>query len=177
MAGSFLNCPLGRFRAFSIAFDRRLRFDAGGSGDQQNAYSGNRGARRRVGRLCLIRSDITPAYVSPVTTSHLRANNSGWRRNPYLPVRLPSPARKIASDTKDAVATTAAAVIIFWPAAFLVGGDKQTAAELAQMKGTDDCRRAGLDCEELQDPVPQGQRPPGSLIWLGTPLCSCGSQD
>jgi hypothetical protein len=31
--------------------------------------------------------------------------------------------------TKDAVATTAA-VIIFWPAAFLVGGDKQTAAEL-----------------------------------------------
>lgn len=36
--------------------------------------------------------------------------------------------------TKDTVATTAA-VIIFWPAAFLVGGDKQTAAELGQMKG------------------------------------------
>jgi hypothetical protein len=30
---------------------------------------------------------------------------------------------------------TAAAVVIFWPAAFFVGGDKQTAAELAQMKG------------------------------------------
>jgi hypothetical protein len=25
--------------------------------------------------------------------------------------------------------------LIFWPAAFFVGGDKQTAAELAQMKG------------------------------------------
>ena len=36
--------------------------------------------------------------------------------------------------TNDAVATTAA-IVIFWPAAFLVGGDKQTAAELAQMKG------------------------------------------
>jgi hypothetical protein len=36
--------------------------------------------------------------------------------------------------TKDVVATTAA-VVIFWPAAFLVGGDKQTAAELGQMKG------------------------------------------
>jgi hypothetical protein len=36
--------------------------------------------------------------------------------------------------TKDAVATTAA-VIIFWPAAFLVGGDKQTAAELSRLKG------------------------------------------
>jgi hypothetical protein len=30
---------------------------------------------------------------------------------------------------------TAAAVVIFLPAAFFVGGDKQTAAELAQMKG------------------------------------------
>jgi hypothetical protein len=36
--------------------------------------------------------------------------------------------------TSDGVAT-AAAVVIFWPAAFFVGGDKQTAAELAQMKG------------------------------------------
>jgi hypothetical protein len=36
--------------------------------------------------------------------------------------------------TNDTIATTAA-VVIFWPAAFFVGGDKQTAAELAQMKG------------------------------------------
>ncbi len=36
--------------------------------------------------------------------------------------------------TKDGVAT-AAAIVIFWPAAFFVGGDKQTAAELSQMKG------------------------------------------
>jgi hypothetical protein len=26
-------------------------------------------------------------------------------------------------------------VVVFWPAAFFVGGDKQTAAELSQMKG------------------------------------------
>src|SRR5258708_30481441 len=36
--------------------------------------------------------------------------------------------------TNDGLAT-AAAVVIFWPAAFFVGGDKQTAAELAQMNG------------------------------------------
>lgn len=36
--------------------------------------------------------------------------------------------------TKDAVATTVG-VIIFWPALFLIGGDKQTAAELARLKG------------------------------------------
>jgi hypothetical protein len=38
-----------------------------------------------------------------------------------------------SQHTKDGW-TTAAAVVIFWPAAFFVGGDKQTAAELAQMK-------------------------------------------
>jgi hypothetical protein len=36
--------------------------------------------------------------------------------------------------TKDGWAT-AAAVVVFWPAAFFVCGDKQNAAELAQMKG------------------------------------------
>jgi hypothetical protein len=36
--------------------------------------------------------------------------------------------------TKDTVATTAA-IIIFWPPAFLVQGEKQTAAELARLKG------------------------------------------
>jgi hypothetical protein len=34
----------------------------------------------------------------------------------------------------DAIATTAA-VIIFWPAAFLVGGNDQNTAELARLKG------------------------------------------
>ena len=46
------------------------------------------------------------------------------------PCRVP----KTVSTPRTRVATTAA-VIIFWPAAFLVGGDKQTAAELGQMKG------------------------------------------
>jgi hypothetical protein len=36
--------------------------------------------------------------------------------------------------TKDGIAT-AVAIVIFWPAAFFVGSDKHTAAELSQMKG------------------------------------------
>jgi hypothetical protein len=36
--------------------------------------------------------------------------------------------------TKDAVATTVG-VIIFWPALFMIQGDKQTAAQLATLKG------------------------------------------
>jgi hypothetical protein len=36
--------------------------------------------------------------------------------------------------TRDQIAT-GAAIIVFWPAAFFVGGDSQTAAELARLKG------------------------------------------
>jgi hypothetical protein len=36
--------------------------------------------------------------------------------------------------TSDAVVTTAA-VVVFWPAAFFVGGDEQNAAELARLRG------------------------------------------
>ena len=36
--------------------------------------------------------------------------------------------------TNDAIATTVG-VVVFWPALFFIGGDKQTAAELARLKG------------------------------------------
>jgi hypothetical protein len=36
--------------------------------------------------------------------------------------------------TRDQIAA-GAAIIVFWPAAFFVGGDSQTAAELARLKG------------------------------------------
>ena len=62
--------------------------------------------------------------------------------------------------TNDGVAT-AAAIVIFWPAAFFVGGDKQTAAELAQMKGqmvaieqASVVKKCGIQF--------QGPRPPGT---------------
>jgi len=62
--------------------------------------------------------------------------------------------------TKDGVAT-AAAIVIFWPAAFFVGGDKQTAAELSQMKGqmvaveqASIAKKCGIQF--------QGPRPPGT---------------
>lgn len=62
--------------------------------------------------------------------------------------------------TKDAVAT-GVAIIVFWPAAFMVGGNDQTTAELAQMKGSlQTIQQVGIqkDCGlqiEIQEEKPQ----------------------
>jgi len=84
---------------------------------------------------CAKRSeDVTAAYVSPLqyqqyTCTQLAAEAS----------RVSQRAAELSGvqDTKrtrDKVAT-AAAVIVFWPAAFLVSGDDAQTAELARLKG------------------------------------------
>jgi hypothetical protein len=87
-----------------------------------------------LGACACASSDITPAYVSPVMYQ------------PYTCAQLAQEAQAVSARaatlsgaqdqkrTNDAIATTAA-VVIFWPAAFFVGGDRETAAELAKMKG------------------------------------------
>ena len=62
--------------------------------------------------------------------------------------------------TKDGWAT-AAAVVVFWPAAFFVGGDKQTAAELAQMKGQMVAVEQASIAKKCNIQF-QGPRPPGT---------------
>jgi hypothetical protein len=62
--------------------------------------------------------------------------------------------------TNDAIATTAE-VVVFWPAAFFVGGDRETAAELAQMKG----QMVAIEQASIQKKCGiqfQGPRPPGT---------------
>src|ERR1700759_3689254 len=79
-------------------------------------------------------ADITPTYVSPVTYQSFTCQQLGLEAQSISARAAALSGTQDSQRTKDAVATTAA-VIIFWPAAFLVGGDKQTAAELANMKG------------------------------------------
>ena len=79
-------------------------------------------------------ADIAPAYVSPV------AYQSYFCQQLALEAQAVSTRAATLSGVQDSQRTkdqwtTAAAVVIFWPAAFLVQGDKQNAAELAQMKG------------------------------------------
>jgi hypothetical protein len=105
-------------------------------------------------------AEITPAYVSPVMYQQYTC--------PQLAQEAQGVSARAASlsgvqdqkRTNDGLAT-AAAVVIFWPAAFFVGGDKQTAAELAQMKGqmvaieqASVMKKCGIQF--------QGPRPPGT---------------
>jgi hypothetical protein len=113
-----------------------------------------------LGACASASSDIPPAYVSPVMYQ------------PYTCAQLAQEAQAVSAHaatlsgaqdqkrTNDAIATTAA-VVIFWPAAFFVGGDKQTAAELAQMKG----QMVAIEQASIQKKCSiqfQGQRPPGT---------------
>jgi thiamine biosynthesis protein ThiC len=105
-------------------------------------------------------SDITPTYVSPVTYQSFTCQQLGLEAQSISARAAALSGAQDSQRTKDAVATTAT-VIIFWPAAFLVGGDKQTAAELAQMKGqmvaveqASIAKNCGIQF--------QGPRPPGT---------------
>jgi hypothetical protein len=105
-------------------------------------------------------ADITPTYVSPVTYQSFTCVQLGQEAQAISARAAALPGAQDSQRTKDAVATTAA-VIIFWPAAFLVGGDKQTAAELANMKG----QLIAVEQASIQKNCNiqfQGQRPAGT---------------
>src|SRR6201987_3880850 len=79
-------------------------------------------------------ADITPTYVSPVQYQSYNCQQLGLEAQSISPRAAALSGAQDSQRTKDGVAT-AAEIVIFWPAAFFVGGDKQTAAELSQMKG------------------------------------------
>jgi len=79
-------------------------------------------------------ADITPAYVSPVMYQSYTCQQLAMEAQAISTRAAALTGAQDKQRTNDTLATTAA-VVIFWPAAFFVGGDKQTAAELAQMKG------------------------------------------
>jgi hypothetical protein len=105
-------------------------------------------------------ADITPTYVSPVTYQSFTCQQLGLEAQSISARAATLSGAQDSQRTKDGW-TTAAAVVIFWPAAFLVGGDKQTAAELAQMKG----QMVAVEQASIQKNCGikfEGQRPPGT---------------
>ena len=105
-------------------------------------------------------SEIAPAYVSPVMYQAYTCQQLAQEAQAVSARAASLSGVQDQKRTNDGVAT-AAAIVIFWPAAFFVGGDKQTAAELAQMKGqmvaieqASVVKKCGIQF--------QGPRPPGT---------------
>jgi hypothetical protein len=103
-------------------------------------------------------ADITPAYVSPVAYQQYTCPQLAQEAQAVSTRAASLSGVQDSKRTSDGVAT-AAAIVIFWPAAFFVGGDKQTAAELAQMKG----QMVAIEQASIQKKCSiQFQRPPAS---------------
>jgi hypothetical protein len=79
-------------------------------------------------------SDIAPSYVSPVADQSYTCQQLALEAQGISTRAATLSGAQDSQRTKDGL-VTAAAIVVFWPAAFFVGGDKQTAAELANMKG------------------------------------------
>ncbi len=79
-------------------------------------------------------ADIAPAYVSPLQYQSLTCPQLTAEAQRVSAAAAAAAGQQDSQATKDAVATTVG-VIIVWPALFLIQGDKQNAAQLAQLKG------------------------------------------
>src|SRR5689334_2364140 len=79
-------------------------------------------------------ADIAPSYVSPMTYDSYTCPQLAAEAQRVSAAAAAASGQQDSQATKDAVATTVG-VIIFWPTLFLIGGDKQNAAQLAQLKG------------------------------------------
>ena len=79
-------------------------------------------------------SEITPSYVSPVAYQSYTCQQLALEAQAISTRAATLSGTQDSQRSKDQLAT-AAAIVVFWPAAFFVGGDKQNAAELANMKG------------------------------------------
>jgi hypothetical protein len=78
--------------------------------------------------------DIAPTYVSPVLYQNLSCGQLGEEAARVSTVAAVASGAQNSQAGTDA-AMVAAGLIIFWPAVFFIGGDKQTAAEIARLKG------------------------------------------
>jgi hypothetical protein len=84
---------------------------------------------------CASGSDkITATYVSPMQYDAYNCKQLTEEAQRLSSRAAQAAGAQDSQATKDAVATTVG-VIVFWPALFFIGGDKQNAAELARLKG------------------------------------------
>ena len=84
---------------------------------------------------CASSSDtVTGSYSSPLQYQSYTCQQLGEEAQRISAHVAQASGTQDQKRTNDTLATTAA-IIIFWPAAFLVGGNDQNTAELARLKG------------------------------------------
>ena len=100
--------------------------------------------------------DVTSSYISPVLYQQYSCQQLGEEA-----MRVSARVSQLSGvqdkkATSDAVAT-GVAIVLFWPAAFLVGGNDQNSAELARLKGEFDAiqqaniqKNCGLQLQQRQ---------------------------
>lgn len=77
---------------------------------------------------------VSAAYVSPIPYQSYTCQQLGQEAERIAARAVALTGAQNQRAVSDAVATTVA-VVIFWPAAFMVGGDNAQTAELARLKG------------------------------------------
>ena len=78
--------------------------------------------------------DIGAAYVSPLGYQGLSCRQLAAEAQRVSASAAQAAGAQNKQATNDAVATTVA-VVLFWPAAFMIKGDSTKAAEVARLKG------------------------------------------
>ncbi len=79
-------------------------------------------------------SSVGASYVSPLLYQPLSCEQLSMEAQRVSARAAEASGAQSQEATRDAV-MTGVALVLFWPAAFAVGGDGRTAAELARLKG------------------------------------------
>lgn len=108
-------------------------------------------------------ADVQPSYVSALQYNHLKCEQLA-REAQAISVRASQLAGLQDSQRTSDQVLTGVAVVVFWPAVFLVKGDNATTAELARLKGELDAIRQASNEKncgiEFRTPEPVPQPPP-----------------
>jgi len=78
--------------------------------------------------------DIAPAYVSPILYQNLNCQQLAAEAARVSAAAAAATGAQQQQAGKDA-AMVGVSLVLFWPAAFFIGGDKGNAAEVARLKG------------------------------------------
>jgi hypothetical protein len=122
-------------------------------------------------------SDIAPSYVSPKQYDAYNCQQLAEEAQRISAHAAEAAGAQDSQATREAVATTAA-IVVFWPAAFFVGDDKQNAAELARLRGEMDAIEQTSIREKCGDSIPanRGGSEEGRRLRRSSSAFDCGTR-